>query len=146
MSDRYILDEQGQPVECPDLMTWARWFEAGEHRRRIALDKRGDITVSTVFLGLDHSFFGGPPVLWETMIFGGEHDEDQERYTSQADALAGHARMCELAFGAPITPPLTLSPHPTDATVRTSAHKRGRLVPHLSGEPRACPPRHHGPR
>lgn len=89
MSDRYILDEQGQPVEEPDLMTWADWME------------RGDVSVSTLFLGLDHSFGGGPPVLWETMIFGGEHDQYQERYTSREDAIAGHRVACELAFGSP---------------------------------------------
>ena len=42
-------------------------------------------------LGLDHAW-SGPPLLFETMVFGGELDEFQERYTSKPDALAGHAR------------------------------------------------------
>jgi hypothetical protein len=48
--------------------------------------------VSTVFLGLDHGHGGGPPVLWETMIFahGQEFDQDQDRYTSHEDAVRGH--------------------------------------------------------
>lgn len=50
--------------------------------------------VSTVFLAMDHSFafpFGGPPVLWETMIFDCPGlDDYQQRYTSKADALVGH--------------------------------------------------------
>jgi hypothetical protein len=45
-----------------------------------------------VFLGTDHSFGDGPPLLWETMIFGGKHDEFQERYSNLADAKAGHKR------------------------------------------------------
>jgi hypothetical protein len=39
---------------------------------------------------LDHGFGGGPPVLWETMVFGGKLDQQCERYTSRDLALAGH--------------------------------------------------------
>ena len=65
-----------------------------------------DVRVSTVFLCMDHGRLfdddGQPienpvPVLWETMIFGGEHDQYQERYTSHEDALAGHQRALDLA-------------------------------------------------
>lgn len=86
---RYILNEHGEPVECPDLNTWARWMENMDARRlcRTAFDG-GD--VSTVFLGTDHAFTPGPPVLWETMVFGGPHDGYQDRYTSRRDAERGH--------------------------------------------------------
>jgi hypothetical protein len=58
--------------------------------RRVALTTIGDITVSTVFLGIDHNWSGeGPPVLWETMIFGME-DEPCWRYSSEKEALEGH--------------------------------------------------------
>jgi len=51
----------------------------------------GDVRVSTVFLALNHNFADvGPPVLWETMIFGGEWDGSQWRYTSKLAALAHH--------------------------------------------------------
>lgn len=52
---------------------------------------KGRITVSTVFLVLDHSHGGPEPVLWETMVFDGPMDEHMDRYTSRADAAAGHA-------------------------------------------------------
>ena len=41
----------------------------------------------------------GPPVLWETMIFGGgvTDEEYQERFTSVEDARDGHERAIELA-------------------------------------------------
>jgi hypothetical protein len=55
--------------------------------------------VSTVFLGLDHSFGHGPPLLFETMIFGGERDQYQERYSTLQDAMDGHDRAVELAKG-----------------------------------------------
>lgn len=98
MSDRYILDAEGNPVAEPSLIKWAEWFEGD--KRRVAWDERDGIQVSTVFLGIDHSFAAEhcAPTLWETMIFGGEHDQHQERYKSLADALAGHAAAVALAF------------------------------------------------
>lgn len=80
-------------------MEWAHWFETAD--RHVARDKIGRVSVSTVFLGLDHSFGGGTPILWETMIFGGEHDGYQERYSSRADALRGHASAVTLVKAKP---------------------------------------------
>ncbi len=88
----YILDDDGNPVPEPDVRKWATWFE--KSKRRLALDLIGPFKVSTVFLGIDHNVDGsGPPVLWETMIFarGTELHEYQERYSTKADALVGHA-------------------------------------------------------
>lgn len=97
MNGRYILNESGAPEPCEDLMMWGRWMEAGN--RIVQQDSVGGARVSTVFLGLDHSYNRGrgEPVLWETMIFGGPHDGYQERYTSRDDALAGHAAALQLA-------------------------------------------------
>jgi len=97
MSDTFILNEQGEPVPEPDLMKWGRWFETS--KRSVAQDEIGDALVSTVFLGLDHAFGGGPPILWKTMIFGGVHDGYQGRYVSRAAALEGNARACDLVRG-----------------------------------------------
>lgn len=35
---------------------------------------------------------------FETMIFGGEHDQYQERYSTWDEAEAGHKRAIELVF------------------------------------------------
>lgn len=97
MADKnhYILDKSGN-VSAVDLMTWAKWMETTN--RQIALDKLPNgVTVSTVFLGLNHNWGSGDPVLWETMIFGGIHDEYQERYSSKESALAGHQKAIALA-------------------------------------------------
>jgi hypothetical protein len=59
----------------------------------------GGVNVSTVFLAIDHSFNGGTPVLFETMIFGGEHDGYQERYTSFEEAVKGHEVAVKLVRG-----------------------------------------------
>lgn len=58
---------------------------------------KGTVTVSTVFLVLDHNYVGGVPVLWESMAFGGPLDMDQRRYGSREAAVEGHAEMVSLA-------------------------------------------------
>lgn len=67
MADHYILD--GKKVVPTDLMSWARWFEKSGSDRVIASTNVGQVRVSTVFLGLDHQFGNGPPLLFETMVF-----------------------------------------------------------------------------
>ena len=86
----YILNDAGTPVLEPDMMKWALWFEAAN--RMIDVTELPDgVTVSTVFLGSDHAFGGGEPLLFETMIFGGALDEMQCRYATRQAAIAGHA-------------------------------------------------------
>lgn len=63
--------------------------------------------VSTVWLGINHSFGSGRPLIFETMVFphnkqddGGKGvtgwgDVDSDRYSTEAEALEGHARMVE---------------------------------------------------
>jgi hypothetical protein len=95
MGGNYILDEQHEPQLEPDIAKWAQWFESADRIvSRTTIDD--DVYVSTVFLGIDHRFDDdGPPILWETMVFGRPLDEECERYTSRMDALAGHAAMCQ---------------------------------------------------
>lgn len=94
MSDKYILKD-GVPVPEPDLLTWAKWFE-NDDNRRVAFTKIGNVDVSTIFLGIDHAFFGGKPVLFETMVFGGEMDQRQERYYILEEAMIGHERVVSM--------------------------------------------------
>lgn len=55
-----------------------------------------DVMVSTVFLVIDHAFGCGPPVLFETMVFGGRHDGYQERYHTWDEAIAGHSKAIDM--------------------------------------------------
>ncbi|MGL5937042.1 MAG: hypothetical protein ACRCZI_15630 [Cetobacterium sp.] len=91
----FILD--GGEVRAVDLLTWAAWFESHTEDRVIALTVvQPEIKVSTVFLGLDHSFrMTGPPLIFETMVFGGFLDQEQVRYATIAEARAGHFAMVE---------------------------------------------------
>ena len=94
MNRTYILDGH-QTIPC-DMATWALWFTKAD--RIVAVTKQNDITVSTVFLGLDHSFGSGRPLLFETLVFGGKHDGDMERYSTWEEAEIGHKQMCEKIF------------------------------------------------
>ena len=86
----YILDENNKPVRSASVIEAAEWLDKNPERKAVKQENIGDIFISTVFLGLDHAWDSDIPVLWETMIFGGEHDQYQERYTSYEDALEGH--------------------------------------------------------
>lgn len=93
--DKYILVDKN-PVVCNDAMKWGMWFQNSKERIVKQTDIDG-IKVSTVFLGLDHNWGdGGEPLLFETMIFGGQHDQFQERYSTWDEAEAGHHKACAM--------------------------------------------------
>jgi hypothetical protein len=96
----YVLDEHNGVVEC-DLITWGRFFEKMENRLVAYTEITSEINVSTIFIGIDHRMCGkGPPVLFETMVFGGEFDGYDYRYTSWDDAETGHKMMVARARAA----------------------------------------------
>ena len=90
---RYIL-VNGVPTPEPNLMKWAAWMEESRKTGEWLVAKtviNKEIKVSTVFLGLDHSFdLEGPLEIFETMIFGGPKNEWCWRYATKADAQHGH--------------------------------------------------------
>lgn len=93
------------PLLEHNLERWAWWFEVASRRdaRRVAkTELPNGIFISTVFLGLDHSFArSGPPVLFETMSWVGADTEDYfDRYCTWAEAEAGHARIVQQALEA----------------------------------------------
>lgn len=96
----YTLDDDGttRPVSA-----WQWTQEFNTMRRVIEKTTVGEAEVSTVFLGLNHNWRDGPPILFETMIFGLELDEDESdpqwRYTTLAEAKAGHEAAVGLAQG-----------------------------------------------
>jgi hypothetical protein len=90
----YLLIGQ-TPVPCDDLLEWAREFETAD--RRVAQTDVLDMChVSTIFLGMDHSFGRrGAPLLFETMAFWrDDHAEEQMRCSTWIEAEKQHARMC----------------------------------------------------
>lgn len=54
------------------------------------------VSVSTVYLVMDHSFRGVPPLIFESMTFyedTGWHEHDMDRYATELDARIGHNLM-----------------------------------------------------
>jgi len=74
-------------------MTLTEWAKAFGEPRHIGKTTVGEAEVSTVWLGDDHQFGPGPPLIFETMIFGGPHDQFCDRYTTKEEATAGHQRV-----------------------------------------------------
>jgi hypothetical protein len=108
--DTYILDGH-EPVRCDDMKQWAEWLQTRQHRVAETTMLDGS-SVSTVFLGLDHAWGGGPPLLFETCIFLHEDTEPgtvspfgsgrllqasevMQRYSTWAEAEIGHMELCE---------------------------------------------------
>jgi hypothetical protein len=126
----YTLDEQHQPQPVDDVLTWGRWMEDERRKPGGGLLQVADTTlpgrlrVSTIFMGLDYNFLGGPPLLFETMAFypRGRRPHDlwlrgiggkptllakrgrrlmrefvQLRYSTWGGAMAGHAGVVQAA-------------------------------------------------
>ncbi len=90
MSDKYILI--GKEVKKVDSFAdWATKFE--KSNCLVNVTHIDNTQVSTVFLGIDHSFMNeGKPLLFETMLFSDNKDLDgrQWRYTTWDEAVEGH--------------------------------------------------------
>lgn len=101
LGDHWILDDDLKPVRAP-MVEWSLWFEKQRNERILRRSHLGVYLISTVFLGLDHSFGRGAPILWETMVFdergrrrrrdAPEPDGLQWRYRTIEEATAGHSR------------------------------------------------------
>ena len=88
-------DRKGNPIS---MRKWSALFNDPGYQR-IALDEGNGKCVSTVWLGLDHSFSqSGPPLIFETMVFAEDSDSEIgcERYATEADAIKGHHEMAEM--------------------------------------------------
>lgn len=90
-----FYDRDGQPI------SHERWAELHESEvyKRVALTEfgLGDVRVSTVWLGLDHSFGDAErPLIFETMVFGGPLDTEQVRTATAREAQMAHDAMVTL--------------------------------------------------
>jgi hypothetical protein len=85
--------------EITDMLEWARLFNDISYSRigfLELLSKEEKITISTVWLGINHSFSrSGLPLIFETMVFGSPLDGEQERYSTLEEAQEGHRIMVE---------------------------------------------------
>lgn len=78
-----------------ELKDWALAFENLEYKR-VAAFKDERLSISTVWLGLNHNFDeSGPPHIFETMIFAHgdineRYNELQWRWSTEQEAKEGH--------------------------------------------------------
>jgi len=97
----YTLDKDNKTVlKAETIEDWANWFEHADNRLLQQTQVRA-ARVSTVFLGIDHSFDTSEeatPILFETMIFGGAYDQFQWRYTTAEEALSDHEKIVKMVM------------------------------------------------
>lgn len=90
-----FYNRQGNPLTTEE---WMESFDATRNdSSQIAENSSADglVRVSTVWLmGVNQNFSDGPPLLYETMIFGGPNDLECWRWSTEAEARAGHAEIC----------------------------------------------------
>ena len=98
MNSQLWYDREGQPINSEQ----ANALLGDMAYKRVALteiasasDPEVSFRVSTVWLGVDHNWGGGQPILFETMVFGGgeEQDQSQWRWHTEAEARTGHAEI-----------------------------------------------------
>jgi len=95
--DKYILKDK-QAILCEDVKTWGEFMENQD--RVVKKTEFGDIYISTVFIGLNHSLEDNKILLFETLVFKGPLDSEMERYHTWEEAEAGHDKMCERVYQA----------------------------------------------
>lgn len=90
-----VLNERNEVVPAT-IEEWGAFLKDPE-RGRVAKTAVGDRWISTVFLGMDHSFSDDPEPLWfETMVFTHGKAGYQRRYTTWEQAEAGHREVVGL--------------------------------------------------
>ncbi len=118
INEHGYYDRSGNNISFRD---WARLRAYDEKRDagyvRVAEDTVGKYWISTVWIGMNHSFSAGPPLIFETMVFDksapkpkwpperdddsdeyeitSSTDLDMERYSTEKEAIEGHERMVE---------------------------------------------------
>jgi hypothetical protein len=99
MVGRYYILKDKKPILVDDFMEYALWMN---DPKNVIIEKTniGDIQVSTVFLGIDIGGFWhkGSPLVFETMIFGGEMDTTKWNYETWEEAVEGHKKACDIAL------------------------------------------------
>ena len=91
MDTSIYYDKQGMPITQKQ---WLNNFKKGN--KKIGFDKIGKQEVSTVLVGLNMSTeIEAPPLIFETMIFGGEYDQAQWRYYTEEQAKFWHNRIVQ---------------------------------------------------
>jgi hypothetical protein len=91
MSNHFYLNPDHTIRPC----SLHEWVTQLKKVNKVADDIINGNHVSTIWLGIDHNYFGGLPLLFETMIFDkpkSGHDIYMDRYTTLDEAINGHKK------------------------------------------------------
>lgn len=113
--EKVLYDRQGNRITAAERLAELRMDPEYQF---VAQEAVGPYWVSTIWLfGHDHNWSRqGPPTLFETMVFGGDGSTDsttwggleQRRWSTEAEAIAGHAEIVALVRATLLDPPDTL--------------------------------------
>jgi hypothetical protein len=88
MTDKF--DKNSKPLK---LMEWAKLVEDKDYKRVAEITLPDGKWISTVWLGLNHNWGEGKPLIFETMVFPSKSDLselDIDRYSTLEEAQKGH--------------------------------------------------------
>jgi hypothetical protein len=87
------FDKNGKPI---GMFEWATLFEDKKYKIIKQEVLPNDYFVSTIWLGLNHRFNEGNPLIFESLVFpakGNWSKLDCERYSTLAEAKKGHKKL-----------------------------------------------------
>jgi hypothetical protein len=100
--DNIWLDRQGNSISAEE------WGVIHSTDKIVAQEQIGGCMISTVWLGINHNWGDGPPLIFETMVFplkdSGKWNLEplyMDRYATEEEARAGHATVVEMFKSAP---------------------------------------------
>lgn len=93
LPDNFLYHLEGHTtVPSKSLEEHLRWeMETPHDAKVVGKDFIKGVEVSTVFFPHNMNHRGGPPLVFETMVFGGVLDDHQVRYSTWEEAEKGHA-------------------------------------------------------
>ena len=96
----YKLDNKRRVVGPITDLQWIEWMASTPQESRVVKQTTiGEFEISTVFLGIDtHPNASGEPLVFETMIFGGNLDGGTRRVSTWNRALENHRAACAMIF------------------------------------------------
>jgi len=99
-SSHYMLNDKHEIIRTESFEQWAEWMHEQNDKNGRAVGQAvvEGYYISTVFLGIDHSFGGPDPILFETMVFSDKGKNAEElcwRYPTWDNAVEGHKKVMD---------------------------------------------------
>jgi len=86
-----FYDQDGHPIPIEE---WKAMIEDNRIARTRVGHGPGKKLISTVWLGLNHNYMGGPPLIFETMMFWKGSKLLLARHSTKQQAVDAHDEFC----------------------------------------------------